>query len=461
MNFNQDNATRPSSLLQQQSTLSAYAKILDDSPGDSPKRQWSIRQANSRLHSHGLESALRSDLDLQMQEKNHPIPLHDLHRSSSHRHSNNPYLSQPDLEPPNRTPTYRRLHHKTYGYQDPFAVAPMEAWQEIKDYNLRVNGLPTLDQMIRLNTLSPLTQSNFATFLRHRGAQQNLNFLMEVETHEKLWQAFQNALQRRQTTSGSERLSQFLASVEKTEELPRSPTQHTMYFETPDTDSLMMQPPLTPRHMELTYASRTPGKSLSRHDLVQNATRIYRTFCSALDAAQPIHLPNDHRAALDDLIEKHQRPEPIVFDSARSHVFEILNVFYYPQFVDRILYTNIVSTTAKLLMIIALLMLVLGFALELGLIFTASGTMATRWWGLLPFLIGWSTLITSITEFAWWLAFTTKSEVSFLIFVQVQDKTVQRIHKRRGILWLLAGLFIAFVTTLIFVFIPSHRLHAP
>ncbi|KAG0169647.1 Bud site selection protein, Revert to axial protein 1 [Apophysomyces sp. BC1034] len=432
---------QPPPLIHQPSTLSTYAKILDDYETS----RWSIRQANSRLHAHGLESALENDLVRQANEKNqdNAIPLNDLNR----RQSNNPYITHQLVS----------SKHKTYGYADPFAIAPVEAWQEIKDYNLRVNGLPTLDQMMRLNTLSPLTQSQFSTFLKRRNAHQNLNFLVELETHEKLWRAHLGTIERQ----SRQRLSRFLQSLESLADSPPPSAAAATFTASSDTQDLLHPP--TPK--DFTYASRTPHgtgheQSLSRHDLVQNAIRIYRTFCSALDAAQPIHLPDDHRAALDDLVEKNQRPEPVVFDSARAYVFEILNVFYYPQFVDAVLYKNVATASARALLALGLVLLTTGLSVEFGLIFSGTGTYATRWWGFLPFLLAWSSILTSLTHFAWWLAFAGISETHFMVYIHIQDKTVQRIHRKRAFLWLLLTILISLITTITFAFIPAHRLVA-
>ncbi|KAI9270716.1 hypothetical protein BDA99DRAFT_502530 [Phascolomyces articulosus] len=404
---------------------------------------------------------------------------------TSPKQSNNPYLTSPPM-----SPTSKSLKHKTYGFNDlndPFAEAPMEAWQEMKDYNLRANGLPTLDQMMRLRTLTPLTQSNFTAFLRRRGVHQNLNFLLELETHDKLWHAHVQSMHR-QTRSSADRLSQFLESAA---EKPAN-TKDTMmmmydphhnnhhggnYMETPDTQDLLHQQQYFPSTEDdnatattagnnnnlsaSPYASRSPnGKSLSRHDLEQNATRIYRTFCSRLDAAQPIHLPDDHRAVLDELIEKHHRPEPVVFESARSHVFEVLNVFYYPQFVDSVLYTNLSRMSARISLIFGLISLIIGFAVELSLIFLDQGSMRTRWWGLLPFFFGWTALLAGFADFAWWLAFTGKSEISFFVFESIQDKTVLRIHRKRSWIWLASTIVLAIISCIIFVFIPGTRLRS-
>lgn len=378
---------------------------------DSPfQRQWSIRQANSRMQAFG-QNALKQDLSRKLQDEEKTglaIPLSPL-RDSQLTNTTNPYLSSsPMMQQPSKSPTAHRgggLKHKTYGFQDPFAVAPMEAWQEIKDYNLRVNGLPTLDQMMRLNTYSPLTQSNFTAFLKRHGVHQHLNFLMELETHDKLWRAYLQSLDRQ----NRQRLSRFLESA--AEKDPDMMHHHhgngslLSFQEVPDTDDLLspLPPqPLTPKFQATdVYASRG-NKSLSHEDLVHNATRIYRTYCSpVMDAAQLIYLPDDYRRALEELIEVNQRPEPIVFDSARAHVFEILNVFYYPLFVDDVLNKNVSLATSRVFLVVGFILMTLACSVELSLIFLDSGGFSSRWIPIAPFFVGWSFLLASIIEFAW------------------------------------------------------------
>ncbi|KAI8886498.1 hypothetical protein K501DRAFT_243894 [Backusella circina FSU 941] len=426
--------TTPPSLLQHQhSTLSDYANILD------ANNNWSIRQANSRLDAYKLESALEQDLSRQC------IPLSDL----SHY---NPYHGMSSMAKP---PQQQKPVQKAYGFEDPFEVAPLDAWQEIKDYNLKVNGLPTLDQMMRLTTYSPLTQSNFSHFLKERNVQQSLNFLMELETHDKLWKAFLSSQDRHHR----QRVSRFLESAaEKTNNssgiLP-SFEMGRVYVETPDTDDLLTPSTQRSTSPSTFYASRT-DRSLNRHDLVQNAIRIYRTYCMAHDAAQPIHLPDEHRRALETLIEHHHRPEPVIFDSARSHTFEILNVFYYPLFIDECLCTNISRPSARLLFIMGFLFLTLALSIEFSLIFL--DVYRARWLAMVPFFLGWSFFVSSLSRFAWWLGLFRISELGFMIYSDIQDVTVKRLQFKKAWLWLAFVILISLISTITFVFIPSHRL---
>ncbi|KAG0951559.1 hypothetical protein G6F57_001928 [Rhizopus arrhizus] len=357
--------------------------------------RWSIRQANSRLHAHGIQKALEDDLSRKIQQDEKvqtgiAIPLTDLH-------STNPYLSgMPMIQKPSRS-THGSM--KTYGFRDPFASAPMEAWQEIKDYNLRVNGLPVLDQMMRLHTYSPLTQSHFAAFLRRRRVEQNLSFLMELETHEKLWRAYLQSIDRH----NRQRLSRFLESAaEKEKKEKKGEEVMGSYRETPDTEDLLQSPLAHPTAPPFSTPLGGSDRSLSREDLVQNAHRIYQTYCAPQEVQQRIHLPEDYLAVLRDL---QGRPEPIVFESAKTHVFEILNVFYYPLFVDEVLNENISLGTSRLSLVFGVLLLTLAYSLELSLVFLDSSS--SRWFALIPFFFGWSALLTSVTKFAWWLGITS------------------------------------------------------
>jgi hypothetical protein len=45
-----------------------------------------------------------------------------------------------------------------------------------------------------------------------------------------------------------------------------------------------------------------------------------------------------------------------------------------------------------------------------------------------------------------------------MVYSEIQDVTVKRLHRKRGWLWLAAILGLSIISTIIFVFIPSHRL---
>lgn len=52
----------------------------------------------------------------------------------------------------------------------------------------------------------------------------------------------------------------------------------------------------------------------------------------------------------------------------------------------------------------------------------------------------------------------SSSEIQFLVYSDIQDVTVKKMHRKRGWLWLAATVLLSVISALIFVFIPSHRL---
>lgn len=215
---------------------------------------------------------------------------------------------------------------------------------------------------------------------------------MKLDTHEKLWRAYLSSIDRQ----NRQRLSRFLESAAEKED--RQDLLEIGYREVSDTKDLLS--PTTPPRADVGITMPTEdNKPLNRNDLVKNANEIYHTFSGT------IHLPQDHQKALEQLVLYGGRPEPVVFESARTHVFEILNIFYYPLFIDKVLNKNISLGTSRLCLVLGVIMLTVGFSLELSLVFLDSSS--SRWFALIPFFFGWSTLLTSVTEFAWWFGITS------------------------------------------------------
>jgi hypothetical protein len=50
------------------------------------------------------------------------------------------------------------------------------------------------------------------------------------------------------------------------------------------------------------------------------------------------------------------------------------------------------------------------------------------------------------------------SEIGFMVYSEIQDVTVKRSHFKRGWLWLALSIILTAINTIIFVFIPSHRI---
>ncbi|KAI9280079.1 hypothetical protein BY458DRAFT_501310 [Sporodiniella umbellata] len=275
-----------------------------------------------------------------------------------------------------------------------------KGWKEA----LVSKGLPSLDELMALRTYSPFTQTQFNDFLEQRGASANLQFLIALDRHETLWRAFVQGLDRHQR----HRLSGYLGS-NKTLPLP----------------------------------------GWTQADLMQHATELYQTYGLAC------HLTPAHRQALHTLLQ-HQRPEPIVFDSAKEHVLKVLEKFYYPLFVHRMLHQNLARSTCQRLFALATLLLTLAFSFEIAFIFLAS--QQSRWLPCPLFFFGWSFFLASVDRFSWWSVPWNQSQMDSGVYCQIQDKTVQKIHRKKACFSFLAVCLLTFITTLSMAFIPAHRI---
>ncbi|CAM0137428.1 unnamed protein product [Umbelopsis sp. WA50703] len=384
---------------------------------------------------------------------NTEIPMNTLARNtnSAYRLSNpnNPYVNSGLSKSKSRQ---SNLGHKSYGYvNDIFEANPLTAWAQVKDHNLVVNGLPTLEQILSRKTRHPLALSNFDEFLQQLGADQNLAFWREIYNHHKLWAALQSNIERRKRRSETESErssngarqtsynSKTSASTDTSTIVSSGPLSHLnfsipqpsrtdateidnmnsylqpstsdhadlvlpQYREVPDTLRLMegVNSIYIPESLYSWKKVETPNM-LSYQDLQQNAKRIFFKFCTPYKAETKIYLPDDYRLALQELIEVHQLADPIIFDSAFQYIYEVLNIFYYGRFLNTVMYKNLSLFGSKICLVLSILLLTIGFTMEIAFILTGFGTRLTRLWGLLPIFTGYCALIANVSEFAWWL----------------------------------------------------------
>ncbi len=110
-------------------------------------------------------------------------------------------------------------------------------------------------------------------------------------------------------------------------------------------------------------------------------------------------LPEESRITMQDLIERQGRFNPVVFSSAKSYVFHIMNVIYFPKFIQSTVDTNLTHLNAIMALPLGILFLTIGFALELFYIFMDEENRLLRLWGFLPIWLGWILLQTAATRF--------------------------------------------------------------
>ncbi|KAI7870830.1 hypothetical protein BDF14DRAFT_1417936 [Spinellus fusiger] len=99
-----------------------------------------------------------------------------------------------------------------------------------------------------------------------------------------------------------------------------------------------------------------PGHPINQHTIIQNAKRILRKYC---------------------------RQNSLIRISS-----ETVSTLYH----------------ARILLVVGLILMWAGFSFELTMIFLGvNSTDNSRWWGLLPFVLAWVALMSSVTRFGWWM----------------------------------------------------------
>lgn len=377
---------------------------------------------------------------------NTEIPMDTFASRPSYRISNpnNPYLRATEGKLPRKS----SMGHKLYGYSnDIFEANPLQAWTEVKDHNLQVNGLPTLDQVLTRKTRPPLSLQNFEEFLKRYGADSNVAFWREIYNHQKLWATLHTNMARRKRRSDAEssgsyrrsksssyqpsshdtssliaavRASQFSpvsypsssihpAQDDSDRSMPHSHVEEVEssphYSEVADTIELLEDSDTSVYIPQSLYSWKRVNipSMLCYEDLQQNAKRIYFKFCTPHRPESTIFLPDDYRIALQEMIEIHHLADPIIFDSSFLYIYEMLNIFFYGRFLDSVMHKNVSVQGMKIYIFLSVIFLTAGFGLEIAFILTGFGTRVTRIWGTIPIFLGCCTLVAAVGEFSWWL----------------------------------------------------------
>ncbi|KAH8553002.1 hypothetical protein BGW37DRAFT_279367 [Umbelopsis sp. PMI_123] len=374
------------------------------------------------------------------------IPMDTFASRPSYRISNpnNPYLKETDGNLARKS----SMGHKSYGYvNDIFEPSPLQAWTEVKDHNLLVNGLPTLDQVLTRKTRHPLALENFEDFLKAHSADANLVFWREIYNHQKLWASLLPNIARRKRRSETESYNSYrrsksssyqtsshgtsslIAAVRASQLLPVSYTSSSVHLPSDEKThsaphSIQEEAELSPHYSDLadtielledsdtsvyipqslySWKQVESPSMLCYEDLQQNAKRIYFKFCTPHHPESRIFLPDDYRLALQEMVEIHHLADPIIFDSSFLYIYEMLNIFYYSRFLDSVMYKNLSISAMKLYMLLSVIFLTAGFGLDIAFILTGFGTRATRIWAIIPIFLGCCTLVSNVSEFSWWM----------------------------------------------------------
>ncbi|CAG8544787.1 3479_t:CDS:2 [Funneliformis caledonium] len=172
-------------------------------------------------------------------------------------------------------------------------------------------------------------------------------------------------------------------------------------------------------------------KRVGEEDLAKSSLNIYKKY------GHMNILPEESRTTMQDLIERQGRFNPVVFSSAKSYVYHIMNVIYFPKFIQSAIDMNISHLNAIAALPLGIVALTIGLALELFLIFMGEENRLKRFWGFPPIWLGWILLQTAATRFFPPLILFGASEYKLFRFHKIKEISVLYAHRKRAFTFLM------------------------
>ncbi|CAJ0872755.1 626_t:CDS:2 [Entrophospora sp. SA101] len=334
---------------------------------------------------------------------------------------------------------------------------------------------PPLEKVLINKSGTPLSQYNFHSYLRQEWqGQENLNFWLDVVTHENLFESWRSTSSAEEDTvalSSIDSKNPVISSSSKfnsttygikgsgrsNDEKNEGERSHNVISVIEDndygdnssssnSDNFYDKPRKNGHKLEII-------KRINEEDLAKSALSIYEKY------GHMNILPEESRTTMQDLIERQGRYNPVVFSSAKSYVYHIMNVIYFPKFIQSAIDINISQLHAIIALPLGIIALTSGFAFELYSIFVGIDNRLARLWAFPAILIGWILLQTAATRFSPLLVLFNTSEQSFLLFQRIKEKPVISAHKKRALTFIMWDALAAVLTLGILFAIPPIALY--
>ncbi|GBC04053.1 hypothetical protein RclHR1_05490016 [Rhizophagus clarus] len=372
---------------------------------------------------------------------------------------------------------------------------------------------PSLDKVLMNKSGSPLSQYNFYAYLRQDWhGEENLNFWLDVVTHENLfesWREYQDYVKKSRERRKSENTisrrgkDKEDTGVEGDDEDEESDDGEDWepsndYIDSNSSTDGTVAPSVAPSSIDsknpvvkhssnnrYSSSNRYAGafydngngknnheitvisedrpsseykqpqiiKRVNEEDLAKSALVIYKKY------GHMNILPEQNRITMQDLIERQGRFNPVVFSSAKSYVYHIMNVIYFPKFIQSAIDMNLTHTHAIIALPLGIVALTFGLALELYYIFVGLENRLIRLWGFLPIWLGWILLQTAATRFLPPLIIFGVSEHKLFRFHKIKERSILYAHRKRALTFTMWDTLAAIITTAILFAIPPIALY--
>ncbi|KAL9709514.1 Bud site selection protein, Revert to axial protein 1 [Leucoagaricus gongylophorus] len=372
--------------------------------------------------------------------------------------------------------------------------------------------LPTFLEVVSRRTRPPVDLFMFYLFLQREGAEDILDFWLDVQQHENLcrayfkdvrrsgrsirddWPQYWDYARRRGSIYGTvvglnpdtkrstastaagdfltDHDKKSLAAVGDDHPVLHSPSPRPQ--ENPSRSSAR-----TPTLFPLRRASRAPtiiprSAAITRLDLVSSAERIfYRYLSPAGDPSDPnasheIYLPpalRIHSFPLTSQDEPKTQQElsilaqiPDMFHAQKEYCFRAMEQDAFPRFLRSKAFGNLTPISALVRLILGLVILWIGLAVGFALIFLDVHPKSKRFFLFIPFTLAILLLISHQYELDPILVFLGQSESTPFRTLTIREPYVRNLLLGRAVWVSIVVAILVTVLTLIFWAVPGHRL---
>ncbi|TEB30954.1 hypothetical protein FA13DRAFT_1814357 [Coprinellus micaceus] len=281
--------------------------------------------------------------------------------------------------------------------------------------NSRKNRLPSFTEVLSRRTRPPVDLFMFYLFLQREGAEDILDFWLDVQQHENLcrayfkdvrksgrtikedWPQYWDYARRRGSIYGTVRRGATHMAAKSTSPLPQHNTGGSEYNrvasaspEPPRSGTPFSLSRRTPTLFNLRRASRAPtiiprSAAISRMDLIASAERIFYRYLSP--AGNTVNSDENHEIYLPPALRIHSFPlnssqeprsptemslmaqVPDMFHAQKEYCFRAMEQDAFPRFLRSKAFGNLTPISALVRLIAGLVILWVGLAVAFSLVF--------------------------------------------------------------------------------------------
>ncbi|KAI0746288.1 RGS domain-containing protein [Daedaleopsis nitida] len=367
----------------------------------------------------------------------------------------------------------------------------------------RKNRLPTFTEVLSRRTRPPVDLFMFYLFLQREGAEDILDFWLDVQQHENLCRAYFKDVRKSGRTIREDwpeywdyarRRGEMFPDQDKhnlaalgDEKAARSPSPRLTSVSPGQTAVGTTEPPRSTTPFSLSgrtptlfkRASRAPtviprSQAINRQDLIASAERIYYRYLSPAGTApgsnesHEIYLPpalRIHSFPLSSTHEPRSQTEislmaqiPDMFHAQKEYCYRAMEQDAFPRFLRAKAFGNLTPVSALVRLIAGLVILWIGLAAGFSLIFLDVQPKSKRFFLFIPYTLACLFLISHQYELDPILVFLGQSESTPFRTLHIRESYVKKLLIGRAI-WvsvLVAACTVAL--TMIFWAVPGHRL---